>query len=465
MASISRPRTNGNYRVEYYVGKEKDGFMLPTKSKTAARSIADMIQRLIDWRKHKEPDKVLFQWLENLPDDLRERLEKKELIERQHLTTIGQAVEAYIDSKKASWKPITISNRNIENKHLFDYFKPNTPLKKIDRQSAVKFMNWLKDVRMLSPQFINKILKWATSIYKYAILCGDFTSNNPFTGVRVPDTVQRTKQYISIEYTEKLIEACPTVQWRTAIAMLRYGGMRPEEILLAEWDGVDWEAGTFTFRSPKTEHHEGKGQRTIPLFPRLREAFEEMRMAAEMETGIILPQYILSTEKPGNGWDSKRQSIAEGKRISLCEMSDFIKTAKLDNPGSVPTNMRGSCSSDLKRQYPEYAVDAWLGHAKEIARRHYDVVHQDLFEQAAKTDVFISKNNRCDKCCDVVAINSTTKEKQFNENYLKDSSQVLENKGFLQVNRNDFPTIQEEKISLTGVEPIIFASGGRRHIH
>ena len=456
MSSIRKPKGHQNWVLTYYIdGERQPAISLPTKSKTMADRIQRKIDDLIDCKKAGEkPNSELAKWLLKIPDNLREVLEDRGLIERQIRLTIQSAVAAYIDSKKASWKPKTYNRRLNENKWFVAYFKPETRLETIDRQAAVQFLNWLKDVKNLSPTHINSIMKWGMYIFKYASLCGAYSLPNPFINVRVPNTVQRTKQYISIEYTEKLIEACPTVQWRTAVAMLRYGGMRPEEILLAEWDGVDWGAGTFTFRSPKTEHHEGKGQRTIPLFPRLREAFEEMRMAAEMETGIILPQYILSTEKPGNGWDSKRQSIADGKNGSLCELTDFIVKAKLDNPGSVPTNMRGSCSTDLKRKYPEYAVDAWLGHTRAIARRHYDVVTADLFEQAASADAFNSETptvrDSVRDCSRFWSLNGNGK----NVNNAKNFPQTLENTGFLQKEKSPYNLMQGLKVPPAGLEPV-----------
>lgn len=384
----------GKFRIRFTLdGKEKE-MQLPTADKKVAETISGMVERLIEKRQTGEPDRILSNWLKDIPDDLRQRLERAGLVEVQRRLTIEQAANAYIESKKESWKGLTRIRRERENSWFLKYFKPETRLEAVDRKSAVNFMNWLKSQKELtSPLYINKIMKWATSVFKYAILCGDFSLANPFQGVRLPNVVMRDKCYISIEFTEKLIEKCPTVQWRTLVALLRFGGLRPEEALLAEWNGIDWEAGTFTFRSPKTEHHPGKERRSIPLFPRLRQALEEMRMAAEIEGGIVLPKYILSSEKRGNGWDSKRSAIQNDRGVSLCELSKYIKKAELINPGSVPTNMRGSCSTDLKRKYPEYAVDSWLGHAKEVANKHYDVVTQDLFEQAASSDDFpVSRN-------------------------------------------------------------------------
>ena len=51
-------------------------------------------------------------------------------------------------------------------------------------------------------------------------------------------------------------------------SLARFGGLRtPSEMLLLRWADVDWERGRLLIRSPKTEHHEGKDSRLVPIFP------------------------------------------------------------------------------------------------------------------------------------------------------------------------------------------------------
>src|SRR5262245_28661713 len=50
---------------------------------------------------------------------------------------------------------------------------------------------------------------------------------------------------------------------------------------------VDWERGRLTIRSPKTEHHEGKESRVVPLFPEILAELE--RVAAEVNLGLDTP--------------------------------------------------------------------------------------------------------------------------------------------------------------------------------
>ena len=74
-----------------------------------------------------------------------------------------------------------------------------------------------------------------------------------------------------VEYA-KLLDACPNQEWRTIIALARIGGLRcPSELQQLRWSDINWSENRFLVHSPKTEHHEGKQERLVPLFPELRE--------------------------------------------------------------------------------------------------------------------------------------------------------------------------------------------------
>ncbi len=60
-------------------------------------------------------------------------------------------------------------------------------------------------------------------------------------------------------------------------ALSRFGGLRcPSEHVTLTWEDVDWERSRIRIHSPKTEHHEGKESRVIPIFPELRPHLEAM---------------------------------------------------------------------------------------------------------------------------------------------------------------------------------------------
>jgi hypothetical protein len=60
------------------------------------------------------------------------------------------------------------------------------------------------------------------------------------------------------------------------VALSRYGGLQcPSEHPALTRSDVDWVRDRFRVTSPKTAHHAGKGDRSVPLFPELRPYLEE----------------------------------------------------------------------------------------------------------------------------------------------------------------------------------------------
>ena len=95
-------------------------------------------------------------------------------------------------------------------------------------------------------------------------------------GCAVKATTDRM-YFVTQEVAEKVLEACPDAQWRLLFALSRYGGLRcPSEHLALRLGDVDWERDRITVHSPKTEHHEGKESRQIPIFPELRPYLNEV---------------------------------------------------------------------------------------------------------------------------------------------------------------------------------------------
>jgi integrase len=57
--------------------------------------------------------------------------------------------------------------------------------------------------------------------------------------------------------------------WRVILGLSRYGGLRtPSETLSLRWDDIDWELNRMSIPEPKVEHHERRGVRSCPIFPR-----------------------------------------------------------------------------------------------------------------------------------------------------------------------------------------------------
>ena len=169
--------------------------------------------------------------------------------------------------------------------------------------------------------------------------------------------------------------ACPNTDWRTIVALCRYGGLRcPSEVLALKWADVDWEHGRFRVHSPKTEHHPGKEIREVPLFPELRAILEEARKAAEIGTVYVVGNHLyrLAADTP-TGWKNCNMRT---------QFSRILKHAGLKPWPRLLHAMRASRETELAKDYPIHVVASWLGNTPKIALKHYLMTTEDDFSKA-----------------------------------------------------------------------------------
>jgi hypothetical protein len=120
----------------------------------------------------------------------------------------------------------------------------------------------------------------------------------------------------------------------------------------------------FTVHSPKTERHEGKATRLVPIFPELMPYLEEAWEQAEEGSTFVISSPRGDT--PGTG------------------MERIIRSAGIEPWDKPFQNCRSTRATELVAAgWPEYKVCKWLGHTEVIARRHYWQVADDDFRRAA----------------------------------------------------------------------------------
>jgi integrase len=165
----------------------------------------------------------------------------------------------------------------------------------------------------------------------------------------------------------KVLEQLPDNNWRLALVLARYGGLRlPSELERLTWTDIDWSGGRFTVRVPKKEHIDGHEARTIPIFPEiepyLRQAFDDA------EEGSV---YILPPRFHADGY------VRAGV-LRAIERAGVARWPKL------LVNLRGSRETELLLQWPAHVVLSWIGNTKEVAMAHYTMVTDADFERASQ---------------------------------------------------------------------------------
>src|SRR5262249_50284009 len=142
-------------------------------------------------------------------------------------------------------------------------------------------------------------------------------------------------------------------------------GLRcPSEHFALKWSDIDWDNGRFLVHSPKTEHHEGKADRCVPIFPELLPYMEEaFDLAPEGEVFVIAhyrdPKVNLRTQ-----------------------LNRILHRAGVTPWPRLFHNLRASRETELAATYPMHVVCAWIGNSERVALKHYLQVTEDYFNRA-----------------------------------------------------------------------------------
>ncbi|MFN9220122.1 MAG: tyrosine-type recombinase/integrase [Planctomyces sp.] len=162
-------------------------------------------------------------------------------------------------------------------------------------------------------------------------------------------------------------------------ALCRFGGLRcPSEVLALRWEDTAWQAKRFTVRSPKTEHHEGKGSRIVPLFPEL---------AAVLTEGFDVALQAIEAAGSGNTAGTVCGPVITRYRDSTKNLrttfGKILTRAGLKPWPKLLQNLRSTRETELAEEFPLQAVTSWLGNSQLVAAKHYLQLRDEHFERAA----------------------------------------------------------------------------------
>jgi hypothetical protein len=196
-------------------------------------------------------------------------------------------------------------------------------------------------------------------------------AESPFGDMTKLAIKEAKKFLVTREMTDKVLEACVDNQWRLIVVLCRFGGLRcPSEVLALRWGDVNWQHGRLTVHSPKTEHHEGKESRIIPLFPEL---LPELR-AVYLE----LPEEKFQ-RLSGESIITRYRKTNANLRTQL---ERTIKAAGLDPWPVLFNSLRSTRATELRDRFPDHVVNQWMGHTQKVAEKHYLQVTDAHFDAA-----------------------------------------------------------------------------------
>lgn len=191
--------------------------------------------------------------------------------------------------------------------------------------------------------------------------------HNVFKAIKTASPRSDIKRYVSPAEADRILMELPNAGWRLLFVLGRYGGLRvPSEPRTIIWDDINWERGTITFRSPKTEKYKGGDQRTIPLLDQIRGSLMEVYEQAQVGEQLVLP------------WMTSPHAAAYRTVLTRA-----AKRAGVEQWDKLWNTLRANADHDLREHNPEHVVNRWTGHSGRIAERHYQTQLDDRYYRRA----------------------------------------------------------------------------------
>jgi len=366
MASISTDR-NGNRQILFMLGRNNRKVV--RLGKVPMRTAEEVKRRIELLATAKETgisvDRETAAWAGGLESTLYDRLATFALLPRRvspEQATLGAFIASYL-SIRTDIKPTTIRNLVYSQRRLVEFFGTSKPLADVTEGDADEFRLML--AKTIGENTLRRVCSHARQFFQAAVK-RRLIASNPFGEMKgmIPMANKAREYFVSRADAEKVLDACPNAQWRLVFALARYGGLRcPSEYVGLRWTDVDWERGRLTIHSPKTERHEGKGERTIPIFPELRPHLEAVWEQAEAGAEFIVTCY--------------RESIRWA-------MAKIVRNAGLTPWPKLFQNLRSTRQTELAEKFPAHVVCAWMGNSEAVAKKHYLQLTDEHFEAAQK---------------------------------------------------------------------------------
>ena len=373
MATVEPRKTKSGktYRIRLSDGEHPDrpriglGKCTKRQAETAKRNVESLIRA----KTSGDPmEQSTADWLANVPDALRDRLEALSLAKprvRVEVPTVAALADKFI-AARADVKESTRTGYRQVKSDLVEFFKTDRPIDTITPADAKQFKIHLGTKRKLASGTVNRRCRRAKQFFAFAV-DSRYLPESPFAKVKAGQSVNSDNfAFIDPETTERLIEAAPDVQWRVIIAMARYAGLRiPSELLSLKWSDVLWDQKRINITSPKTAH-QGKPERVLPLFPELETILAEAyELAAPGDTFII----------------TRYRDVKQNLRTTF---QKIIRRAGVTPWPRLFQNLRSSRITELAEIFPAHVLDSWFGNTETVREAHYLQTTAEHYDRATE---------------------------------------------------------------------------------
>ena len=364
MASVGKDSKGWRVRFVMPDGVTK-GIRLTGLNKSKAENVGRYIDELISAKGSNGPiDRATSLWLADIGQALHDKLSNAGLIEPREASTLGMFLKAYM-LRRSDAKASTVRKWQSAVNHLIEHFGDDRDLRSINTGHGDEFRSYLYG-QGNAENTVRRYCGLAKQFFRAAVR-RKLIDENPFADQVAAVTGNAAKfHFITRDDTDKLLKACPDLQWRMIVSLTRYGGLRcPSEVLALRWQDIDWQGKRFTVHSSKTEHHEGGASRVVPLFPELAGILTEGFEQAEEGSTFVVTRY---------------RDAMQNLRTTF---QKIIKRAGLNVWPKLFQNLRSTRETELADQFPLQAVTSWIGNSQLVASKHYLQLRDEHFDRAS----------------------------------------------------------------------------------
>lgn len=367
MASLKSK--NGSYRLTFELHGKRMTIYTGKMGLREAERLRDKVKELarIKGRNGRiEESENISGWVSKIiGTNLHTKLVNAGLLETVKDTQLGSFCEDYIASR-TDIKQQTRINLLSSKRMLVEHFGAGTDLRTITPADVSKFKAAL--MTRYANATTGRTLRRGRQFFAHAVDAG-IINRNPFDKLKIPSQTNPSRLFfVDRETCQKVLDACPNLQWRLIFSLARFGGLRiPSELIGLQWIDVLWDQKKIKVPSPKTEHIEGKDHRWVPLFPEIMEPLRQAFDIAKEGELFIFPRTI---------------TVAVNLRKGL---TSIIKKAGLSPWPKLFQNLRASRETELCQNFPLHVASKWIGNTPTVAMGHYLQVIDSDWEKATST--------------------------------------------------------------------------------
>ena len=367
MASVSKSQS-GTVEL-YFIGIDgkRRKLSLGKATKKQAETTRLRIEQLVqDQRLGATHESGLIEWIKGLPESTRGRLEAAGLVgQRAKVVTLAELIDRFRQGRTVKRGTMAAYKQCTDS--LLLHLGADTPIDKISPADADTWRGKISSggrvrekegPRSLSRATVAKRTNIAKAIFSKAKVWKLLTTS-PFEHMKSGSQSNPERaHYISKADTQKLLDACPNIQWQALIGVARYAGLRcPSEMRELRWSDLTWEQKSLTVRSPKTEANPNHAVRIVSicaeLQPILMELYETAETGATEGDMAMLPQ-------------------AHRAHVNIfLGLKKIIESAGMKPWPRLLQNLRASCATDWAGDHPIHESSKWLGHSPTVAAKHY----------------------------------------------------------------------------------------------